>query len=213
MKQKDGAVTLSKRGFARDDFLSGSSEIPARTAFPDTQNTPNLYPQRTDSAHGNLHIPACFSCRPRASPAFPACPGWSSAFPRPSAAAPRWWWTDRAPDRPRPPRALRRDRQTHLRRGVEHLEEKEEEKKKKKKTPKRNISANALSRAITSRWKDTLTAQMEDGIARTDVRQECVAETLPLGGTFHQAGNVDHVQVRRHLAEKRSRRRKKNSLG
>uniref|UniRef100_A0A182VBA9 Uncharacterized protein n=1 Tax=Anopheles merus TaxID=30066 RepID=A0A182VBA9_ANOME len=79
--------------------------------------------------------------------------------------------------------------------GVEHLEEKEEKKKKKKKKkPKRNISANALSGAITPRWKDTLTAQMEDGIARTDVRQECVAETLPLGGTFHQPGNVDHVQ-------------------
>ena len=42
---------------------------------------------------------------------------------------------------------------------------------------------------------------MEDGIARLDVGEECVAEPLALRGALHQARDVRHVQERRNFAE------------
>jgi len=41
-------------------------------------------------------------------------------------------------------------------------------------------------------------AQVKDGIAGADVRQEVVAQTLTLGGSLHQAGNVHDVQIGGH---------------
>ena len=41
---------------------------------------------------------------------------------------------------------------------------------------------------------------MEDGVTGPDVTEEGVAETLTLGGSLHQAGDVGHVQKGRNLA-------------
>lgn len=37
---------------------------------------------------------------------------------------------------------------------------------------------------------------MKDGIAGANMRQKGVAQALPFGGAFHQAGNVNYIEER-----------------
>lgn len=46
-----------------------------------------------------------------------------------------------------------------------------------------------------------LTAEMKNAIACVDVREETVPQTLPLGSSFHQPGDVYYVQESWNLAE------------
>lgn len=41
---------------------------------------------------------------------------------------------------------------------------------------------------------------MEKGIASADVRQKCIAKTLSFGSTFHQASDIDDIQIGRYFA-------------
>lgn len=41
---------------------------------------------------------------------------------------------------------------------------------------------------------------MENRIASTDMRQECVAKSLSFGSPFHQTSNVDDIQISRYFA-------------
>lgn len=50
----------------------------------------------------------------------------------------------------------------------------------------------------------TLTAEMEEGIARLDVRQEGISKALAFTGTLDQTSDVDHVEKCGHFAEKRT---------
>ena len=65
------------------------------------------------------------------------------------------------------------------------------------------LTTNPPSPPLSPSAQRVLTAQVEEGVARLDVRQEGVAEALALAGTLHQAGDVGHVQKRRHLAADR----------
>lgn len=58
---------------------------------------------------------------------------------------------------------------------------------------------------MTDKWilSEKRTAQVENGIARLDVREECVAQPLTLGRALHQAGDVDDVQKGGNFTENR----------